>query len=120
MQLATLTNILPSGFSYVDGSTAGKLTVNPTVTGQNLQWNAASVTVPASGNIAFTFRASVDACLTSGSYTTAVLGTATQYVVTRSAGAAAVTVVVRATHSHSAQRIKGRASAAATAHCSSR
>ena len=94
--LLTLTDVLPSGFSYVGGSTAGKLTVNPTVTGQNLQWNAASVTVPASGNITFTFRASVDASQAIGSYTTAVLGTATQYVVTRSSGVAAVAVVARA------------------------
>ena len=75
--LESLTNVLPGGFSYVSGSAGGDLAgQNPVITGQTLEWAGTGVTVPANGDVVFTFIAGVAATTSAGSYTTTVDGTA--------------------------------------------
>lgn len=94
VQLSTLTDILPAGFSYLNNSTAGALSLNPTVTGQTLEWNASSVIVPANGSITFTFKANVAAGQAPGSYPTTVQAAATGYTVRPSSDVAPVSVIM--------------------------
>jgi TolB protein len=48
------TDTLPSGFTYVAGSTSGATTADPSITGQTLTWTG-SFTVPANGTLSLHF-----------------------------------------------------------------
>lgn len=64
--LASITDTLPAGFSYVSGSTTGATATDPGVAGQVLTWNG-PFTVAASGSVSLTFG--VTAASTPGTYT---------------------------------------------------
>ena len=54
----SISDVLPSGFSYTPGSTTGTTTANPGVSGQTLTWTG-PFTVPASGSISLHFGVAV-------------------------------------------------------------
>jgi uncharacterized repeat protein (TIGR01451 family) len=63
--LDSISDVLPAGFSYVQGSTTGASTADPTVNGQTLRWTGELV-VPAGGNLTLHFGVQVSA--TPGDY----------------------------------------------------
>ena len=73
VSINTITDHLPAGFAYIPGTTAGGITVNPTVNGQDLTWTG-PFDLPAGGTIQFAFAVTVPA--TGGIYTNSVDGTA--------------------------------------------
>ena len=54
----SISDVLPSGFSYTPASTTGTTTADPAVSGQTLTWTG-PFTVPASGSIALHFGVTV-------------------------------------------------------------
>jgi uncharacterized repeat protein (TIGR01451 family) len=56
--LSSITDTLPSGFSYVAGSTTGLTTANPSTSGSTLTWNG-SFSVPGTGTATLTFDVDV-------------------------------------------------------------
>lgn len=63
--LTSITDVLPTGFSYILGSSGGLTTANPTISGQTLTWNG-SFTIPAGGSVSLSFRVIVSS--TPGTY----------------------------------------------------
>lgn len=62
VSLDEITDTLPAGFSYVNGSATGDLTSNPQISGQTLTWQAIEgslIDVPAEGSISFSFDVTV-------------------------------------------------------------
>ena len=55
VSINTITDHLPAGFAYIPGTTAGGITVNPTVNGQDLTWTG-PFDLPAGGTIQFAVR----------------------------------------------------------------
>ncbi len=70
--LASITDTLPDGFSYIPGSTTGVTTADPSIAGQVLTWNG-SFTVPAGGSIQLHFQ--VRAATALGTYFDSAGGT---------------------------------------------
>ncbi len=67
--VSSISAALPDGFTYAPGSTAGKITSDPTVIGQTLTW-AGPFDLPAHSNFLFGFGVSIDGALTGGDYAT--------------------------------------------------
>ena len=65
VQLNSISDTLPSGFTYAAGSTSGVTTANPTVAGQGLTWSG-PFSVPAGGSVTLHFN--VTASTTPGTY----------------------------------------------------
>jgi uncharacterized repeat protein (TIGR01451 family) len=65
VEVTSITDTLPDGFSYVVGSTTGVTTDDPTISGQTLTWSG-SFTDPAGGDISLHFD--VTAATTPGAY----------------------------------------------------
>lgn len=62
ISIDAISDTLPAGFSYVNGSTTGDLSSNPQVSGQTLTWQAIEgplIDVPAEGSISFSFDVTV-------------------------------------------------------------
>jgi uncharacterized repeat protein (TIGR01451 family) len=87
--LNTITDSLPSGFSYVPGSTTGVTTTDPMISGQNLTWSG-PFTLPATSSVSLQFNAI--AALTPGDYYNNASATAASAPVTPSGPTAKVTV----------------------------
>ena len=95
MSLATISDTLPAGFSYVAGSTSGATTANPTVSGQTLTWTG-PFSVPAgdgstAGSTTLHFDVTVSA--TPGDYVNNAGAVAAGFTVVPSGDSAPVTVV---------------------------
>ncbi len=93
--LATISDALPAGFSYVAGSTTGATTANPTISGQTLTWSG-PFAVPAGdgstpGSTSLHFNVTVSA--TPGDYVNNAGATATGFTVVPTGNTAPVTVV---------------------------
>jgi uncharacterized repeat protein (TIGR01451 family) len=73
VSLNTITDHLPAGFAYIPGTTAGGITVDPTINGQDLTWTG-PFDLPAGGTLQFAFAVTVSA--NGGIYTNSVDGTA--------------------------------------------
>jgi len=54
--LSTITDLLPTNFSYVTGSSTGLTTTDPTIAGQQLTW-IGNWSVPVSGSVTLNFQA---------------------------------------------------------------
>lgn len=87
--LQTVTDNLPSGFGYVDGSTTGATTSDPSSSGGTLTWSTPA-TVPAGGDVTLSFDAT--AASASGTYYNNAGGTAENLFVTPTGDTAPVTV----------------------------
>jgi len=73
VELRTITDHLPEGFSYIPGTTAGGITTNPSINGQDLTWTG-PFDLPAGATIQFAFAVTVSA--NGGIYTNSADGTA--------------------------------------------
>ena len=60
VSLNTITDHLPAGFAYIPGTTAGGITVDPTINGQDLTWTG-PFDLPAGGTLRFVFAVPVSA-----------------------------------------------------------
>ena len=90
-QLTEITDILPAGFSYVPGSTAGATGAEPDVDGSRLTWSLPATTVPANqGAVSLTFTAVAPSVR--GIYYNTVAARATDLFVTSSGWSAPVRV----------------------------
>ncbi|MGF3055118.1 LPXTG cell wall anchor domain-containing protein [Microbacterium sp. YY-01] len=94
--LNSLTDTLPSGFTYIDGSTTGVTTADPTVSGSDITW-AGPFEVPAAvngeaGTITLHFEVTVPA--TAGTFTNSVSGVGEGATVIPAIDTAPVTVIV--------------------------
>jgi len=58
VELNSVTDTLPAGFTYISGSTTGMTTANPTITGPDLVWTG-PFTVPASSSAFISFAVTV-------------------------------------------------------------
>jgi uncharacterized repeat protein (TIGR01451 family) len=87
--LNTITDTLPSGFSYVAGSSSVLTTADPAVVGQDLTWNG-PFSLPANGSGVLTFSATASA--TPGDYLNNAGATAVSLPVTPTGPTAKVTV----------------------------
>jgi uncharacterized repeat protein (TIGR01451 family) len=87
--LNTITDTLPSGFSYVTGSSSVLTTADPAVVGQDLTWNG-PFSLPANGSGVLTFSATASA--TPGDYLNNAGATAVGLPVTPTGPTAKVTV----------------------------
>lgn len=96
VDLSTLVDTLPAGFSYVPGSSSGATTSDPSVAGQNLTWNG-PLSVAANGSLSLSFSAQSDSTLAAGTYYNRVQGTATGYTVQDSGDTAPVVVTAGGT-----------------------
>ena len=65
VNLDSVTDTLPSGFSYVGGSTTGATTADPAIAGQDLTWSG-PIAVPAEGQVTISFGVVVSS--TPGTY----------------------------------------------------
>lgn len=65
----SISQVLPSGFDYIAGSTSGALTTDPTIDGRRLSW-AGPLSVPPNGSV--TLRLAVRVADSPGRYTTDV------------------------------------------------
>ncbi|MBA2953327.1 tandem-95 repeat protein, partial [Nocardioides sp. MAH-18] len=95
--LTTITDDLPTGFSYTTGSTTGVTSSEPTVTGQKLTWSG-SFPVPAGGHVNLHFGVLVSG--TAGTFHNNAGGTAVDLAVVPTGDTAPVTVT--ANHNPSA------------------
>ncbi len=92
--LSSITDTLPSGFSYVAGSTTGATTANPSISGSTLTWNgpfsvpAASESSPGTRSLHFLVRVSS----TPGTYYNNAGGNAGALTVAPTGNTAPVTV----------------------------
>jgi uncharacterized repeat protein (TIGR01451 family) len=89
LTLTSITDHLPTGFSYVAGSTTGVTTSEPTVSGQDVTWSG-SFSVPAAGTATLTFGATVSTV--EGTYDNSADGAATAQTVVGTGATAPVTV----------------------------
>ena len=70
--VTAITDTLPTGFSYIAGSTTGGITADPTSSGSQLTWSG-TFSVPAGGTLVFHFKVTVSS--TAGHYTNSVAAT---------------------------------------------
>jgi len=89
VSLSTITDTLPSGFSYVAGSTTQGLTADPTISGQALTWNG-PISVPASSTLTFHFSVTVSSV--AGTFTNSVEAAGPGLVVIGASGVAPIQV----------------------------
>jgi uncharacterized repeat protein (TIGR01451 family) len=85
----SITDTLPSGFSYVAGSTTGATTSNPTISVQTLTWSG-SFSAAAGGDITLHFN--VTASTTPGTYYNNAAGDATAVAIAPTGDTAPITV----------------------------
>ena len=57
MELVTIYDLLPSGLSYVSGSSTGITSNDPQISGNELKWESLSYFIPSEGNAMLTFQA---------------------------------------------------------------
>ncbi len=93
--LTSITDTLPSGFTYLPGSTTGATTADPTVWGQDLTWTG-TFTVPAAtgdapGTLTLHFGVTVSSAL--GTYTNSVTAAGDGVTVLPADGVAPIEVV---------------------------
>jgi len=88
-EMSTIVDDLPAGFSYVNGSTTGLTTSDPSVEGQQLTWSGTFV-VPGTGTASLHFG--VTAASASGDYFNSASGTASGFAVAPTGPTAEVTV----------------------------
>jgi uncharacterized repeat protein (TIGR01451 family) len=86
--LTTLTDTLPTGFSYQSGTTSGATTTDPGIVGQQLTWSG--IVVPGGGSASVHFG--VTASSTAGIYTDDAEGTASGVTIVGTGDTAPVTV----------------------------
>lgn len=87
--LTSIVDDLPAGFSYVNGSTTGATTSDPSVEGQTLTWSG---DFPVPGSEAATLHFDVTAASTPGTFYNSASGTASGYAVAPTGPTAPVTV----------------------------
>ncbi len=87
--LTSVTDTLPTGFTYVAGSTTGGVTADPTGTTGQLVWTG-PFTVPASGDLTFHFA--VTASVTPGHFTNSVTAASAAETITAATNTAPVDV----------------------------
>jgi uncharacterized repeat protein (TIGR01451 family) len=87
--LDSLTDTLPAGFTYVQNSTTGATTANPTIVGQELTWSGISAT---GGGASTSLHFSVTASSVPGAYTNQVTATAEAYTIAPTGPTASITV----------------------------
>jgi uncharacterized repeat protein (TIGR01451 family) len=87
--LTAITDGLPAGFSYVNGSTTGVTTSDPSIDGQTLTWNG-SFAVPSGGSSSLHFNVVVSS--TPGDYFNNASGTASHFSVAPTGPTAEITV----------------------------
>jgi uncharacterized repeat protein (TIGR01451 family) len=95
--LTSITDTLPTGFTYSAGSTTGATTADPSVAGQVLTWNG-PFNVPASGSLTLTFG--VTASTTPGTYANQAEATAVSPFVVAGTGPTAPVTVTGPTQAH--------------------
>jgi uncharacterized repeat protein (TIGR01451 family) len=95
VQVASISDTLPSGFAYASGSTTGATTSNPTISGQTLTWTG-PFTDPAAGSISIHFD--VTASSSPGTYFNNATGDAGSFSVVPTGNTAPVTVTAVPTH----------------------
>jgi uncharacterized repeat protein (TIGR01451 family) len=86
--LSSITDTLPTGFSYIAGSTTGATTANPTV-GSSLVWSG-PIGVPAEGSVSLHFGVNVST--TAGIYNNNATAAATGFTVAPTGDTAPITV----------------------------
>jgi len=87
--LDSIFDTLPSGFTYIPGSTTGMTTSDPTIDGQTLTWSEPG-TVPAEGSASLHFQVTVSS--TPGTYTNSAGATAGSFSVAPTGPTAPITV----------------------------
>jgi hypothetical protein len=85
----SITDTLPSGFTYTSGSTTGATTANPTISGQNLSW-AGPFNLPAGGDLTLHFNVKVSS--TPGDYFNNAGGTSSGSAIAGTGNTAKITV----------------------------
>lgn len=65
--LSQISDVLPTGFTYITGTTTGALTSEPIISGQNVAWNG-SIPVPATGSVSLSFGVHIDESTPGGTY----------------------------------------------------
>lgn len=90
VDLASVTDHLPAGFGYRQGTTTGATTADPSISGQDLTW-ARAITVPAGGEAKITFGVTVAS--TPGEYTNRADADAGNVTVAPTGDTAPITVV---------------------------
>ena len=94
VSLDTITDTLPAGFSYTNGSSTGATTSNPSINAQTLTWSGPINVPAASGGAAGTvsLHFNVTASTTAGDYFNNAGGSATGFTVVPTGDTAKVTV----------------------------
>ena len=87
--LSSITDTLPTGFTYTAGSTTGATTADPSVAGSTLSWSG-PISVPGESSITLHFGVTVSA--TPGTYTNSAGATASGFTVAPTGETAPVTV----------------------------
>jgi uncharacterized repeat protein (TIGR01451 family) len=95
VQVASISDTLPAGFSYVHGSTTGVTTSDPTMSGQTLTWTGPFAD-PATGSISLHFEVTVSS--TPGTYFDNATADAGSFSVVPTGSTAPVTVTAAVTH----------------------
>lgn len=90
VSLTSVTDALPAGFTYVDGTTTGDITADPTVSGQNLTWDG-PIAIGGSSTLSFHFSVTVSG--TPGTYTNSANATGEGLVIIGAVDVAPVEVV---------------------------
>jgi uncharacterized repeat protein (TIGR01451 family) len=101
VQVTSITDTLPAGFTYVSGSTTGATTSNPTISGQTLTWSG-PFTDPAAGSISLHFG--VTASSTAGTYYNNATAHAGGFSVLPTGDTAPVRVTAVTTHTLTASK----------------
>ncbi len=89
VQVDSITDVLPAGFSYVSGSTSGAFASDPAISGQQLTWTG-PIAIPANGSASFDFDVLVAS--SEGMYLNSVTGSAGSFSVVPTGPTAPITV----------------------------
>ena len=87
--LNTLTDLLPAGFSYINGSTTGATTANPAVSGQQLTWSGP---LPIAADASISIHFNVTVATTTGQYLNEASAEAGAFSVAGTGRTAAITI----------------------------
>lgn len=100
VQLASITDTLPAGFSYIPGSTTGATTSNPTISAQTLTWNGPFADPAGSGQTPGSISLHFDVTVASkaGTYFNNAAADAGSFTVVPTGDTAPVTVTAAVTH----------------------
>lgn len=101
VQVASISDTLPAGFTYLSGSTTGATTSNPTISGRTLTWTG-PFTDPASSSISLHFD--VTAPSAPGTYFNDATADAGSFSVVPTGDTAPVTVSAATTHTLAVSR----------------